>query len=271
MKKKYKNPLYFLIAAGILMLLGGLLTYPTKPPSSNNKQVSTNKQRLERVVSPPGLARFIRIESVDKKFREEGEFTISLELPNTEAVKTYLSKISLAIDNFKLTEEKKMGRELKMAKLPWRVIPVNNTDGKPERLTGETAHNDEIYLVKYREFGSFKDKGKQINTQIIQFGLDGKPYKGAITPNSKIKVSADIILFNNIYGVGASLRLKAVQLVELSDKGTQLIPEDFGFISETWEADLKQASPKNKDLEEEKLIDNNKAVQPPLKKELDDL
>lgn len=250
MKNKFKKPLYYIIGLGVLLLISGLVTYPLQLRDKEKSPKSGSfSAPQKRVVSPTGIARFIRIDNLDKKYREEGEYTLSLELTNNEEAKNYLSEITQAIDNFKVVEEKRLGRELKRARLPWRVIPINKTLDGTNRLTDQETKNDEVYLVKYRELGSFNYKGKKIDTQILKFGSNGKPFKSAITPDSQVKVSSDIILFNNVYGVGASLRLKAVQVLKLSEKNPQLIPEEFGFVSESWEATTEENKAKESPTE----------------------
>jgi hypothetical protein len=233
---KSQKTILFIGVLGILSLIGGVIT--SLSPKLEEKKERTQEQKIEReltrIVSPVGIARFIRIDNLDKKFRSEGEYTLSLELPNTDETKKYLEQIGRAIEEFKLSEQKRLGRELRSAKLPWRIIQVDNSQGNAQRTTEGGINKDEIYLIKYRELGSFRHKGKRIDTKIHTFDQQGKELQLKITPNSKVKVSADVILFNNVYGVGASLRLKAVQLIELSKEAPSLIPEEFGFVSESW-------------------------------------
>jgi hypothetical protein len=262
MKTQFKKPLYYAIGLGVLLLLAGVVTYPLKTAVQSEKTVNKPKQKLERIVSPAGIGRFIRIDSLDKKYREEGEYTISLELPNTEETQEYLNKISGIIENFKKSEEQRLGRELRMAKLPWRVIPVNKEEEETERLTGEKLSNDEVFLLKYRELGSFRHKGEKIYTKIFRFDSNNKPYKGPIPPDSLIKVSADVIPFNNVYGVGATLRLKAVQLLELGASQDKLIPESFGFISEKW-SETEEPKPEEDPQLTDPVQDNSEAPSEP--------
>jgi hypothetical protein len=239
--KKKKQFFYYVLALGFLMLIAGAITYPYKANSkSQDKKSQTEDSRGERkketklirLVSPVGVARFIRIETLDRKFREEGEYTINLELKDNEETKEYLEKITNIIEDFKKREEYKEKRQFKHARLPWQKVRVNNSEGDATRDPGLTP--DEVYMVKYRETGSFKSKGKTIKTKVSKFDQDGGIFTGIIPPNSLVKVSADIVPFNNYYGVGATLRLKAVQVIELNNDNKNLIAEDFGFISEKW-------------------------------------
>jgi hypothetical protein len=239
--KKKKQFFYYVLALGFLMLIAGAITYPYK---ANNKSQDKESQtgdstgerkketKLIRLASPVGVARFIRIETLDRKFREEGEYTINLELKDNEETKKYLEKITNIIEDFKKREEFKEKRQFEDARLPWRKVRVNNSEGEASRDPGLTP--DEVYMVKYRETGSFKSKGKTIKTKVSKFDQDGGIFSGVIPPNSLVKVSADIVPFNNYYGVGATLRLKAVQVIELNNDNKNLIAEDFGFISEKW-------------------------------------
>jgi hypothetical protein len=266
-----KKTLYYIMAMGVLLLLAALVTSipknigkdTIKTDQNNPENQSGYAPKPKRIVSPIGIARFIRIESLDDKYRKEGEYTLLLELNNDEESKKYLEEISSEIETFKLSEEKRLGRELRSAKLPWRIVGVENLDGEQKRQDDTTTLNDEVYLVKYREQGSFIHKGKKIYTTVHKFDDKGMPLSAKISPNSQVKVSADVILYNNVYGVGASLRLKAVQLIEQGEEPKETIPEDFGFIEENWGPNPK-GEVENKENTKENLETPETPIQTPL-------
>jgi hypothetical protein len=266
MKRIKKKSLYYIMGMGALLVIAALVTnFPKESKQSTPKVDQEGLQnpsdyapKPKRIVSPIGIARFIRIESLDNKYKKEGEYTLMLELENNKESKDYLEEISSELASFKTSEEKRLGRELRSAKLPWRIVGIENLNGQKNRQDDTTTLNDEIYLVKYREQGSFIYKGKKVYTSVYKFDDKGTPLTPKISPNSRVKVSADVILYNNVYGVGASLRLKAVQLIEQGEEPKETIPEDFGFIEENWGAG-DQKKPEIKETEEDKKPEETKS------------
>ena len=201
---------------------------------------------LEKVLTPTGIAKFPHLNKPDTKFNKDGEYRIRLILAAEEAA-PIVDKMKAAADKAfnetkaeleasiksekgeKLAKAKEALKKLKLADLPMK--PVYDDDGE------ETGHAELSFKMKAQR----KDKeGKVIKMVPKLFDSKGAafPLSKDIWGGSKVKVAAQIVPFYTAaVGAGASLRLSAVQIIELSS-GSGGTADSFGFGKEEgYEAD----------------------------------
>lgn len=183
---------------------------------------------------PAGIAVFPKLETPDTKFNAMGVFKTGVRLSGAEAQKVRDDIDALIAESFKATAEhliaegkaKKQGDDIVLLK-----------DGKPEKKDGKLKtlqYADRAYKEELDEEGNetgdivfntkttatYKDKaGKVQNRKVTVVDAKLKPMSKSVWGGSKIVVNADLSPFYTAVGVGVSLRLNAVQVLELRSGG----------------------------------------------------
>ena len=173
--------------------------------------------KLKQITSPAGVAFFPKLNTPDTKFKATGEYNVQLILdPENPAHASFIETVKEADEAaFKaaLAEAKtpKAKKGLKRQYQPW----TEHTDADGEE-TGNV-------LVKFKSAASYVDKktGKTRELRINFFDAKGKPITQVpeIWSGSVLKVNASLAPYNNTSGVGISLRINAVQIIELRGPG----------------------------------------------------
>lgn len=185
--------------------------------------------KAERFTTPVGEAVFPRLNEPDTKFKAEGEFSVKLRLSGEAAAKLQ-DDLTARYDAFYASECKaKNKKSLKKANdLPFK--PVKDDDDN------ETGDIEFKFSMKHNVAPK---NGKPFQQQPALFDAKMKPVTATIWGGSKLKVSYEINLWNTALGVGMSLRLKAVQVLELvSGSGGNAASYGFGE-EEGYEAEEK--------------------------------
>jgi hypothetical protein len=166
--------------------------------------MSATKKKFTRITSPLGTAIYPRLTQPDTKFDKDGVYSVDLELdPNATETKEFIASIKkVADESYKSTCETKGGKKLKRAD-----VPIKETDEGTIRikfkLKAKAGNEEKSWSQKPALFDS---TGQAINTP---------PNIGS---GSRIKVAFEIVpFFTAMVGAGVSLRLKAVQIVELRE------------------------------------------------------
>ena len=186
------------------------------------------------IVTPMGNAIYPWLTSPDTKFNPEGEYKVSLSVKEKEAT-PLISKIDSQIkEAIKLAPQ---GKKVKESEKPYQ--PELDDDGQ------ETGNI--IFKFKMRAQIKTKD-GRTIPMSPKLFDASGVLMTecNSIWGGSKIKVSADMIpYYVAAVGAGVSLRLKAVQVIDLVTGGGD-DAGSFGFQKEDgYKAPDKSASDQN--------------------------
>ena len=188
------------------------------------------KKKAERFVSPKGLASYPYLTKPDTKFNPDGEYKVSLIVAGDDASK--------AIDfltekhNASVAQAKKenAGKRVKEGELPF----IENDDGTV------------TFKFKMKAKVTPK-KGDPFEQKPALFDAKGKPLTGEpkIGGGSAIKVSYEVVpYYTAIAGAGVSLRLKAVQIIELKEYSGGGNAESYGFGEEEgFEADDEDNDP----------------------------
>ena len=188
------------------------------------------KKKAERFVSPKGIASYPYLTKPDTKFNPDGEYKVSLIVAGDDASK--------AIDfltekhNASVAQAKKenAGKRVKEGELPF----IENDDGTV------------TFKFKMKAKVTPK-KGDPFEQKPALFDAKGKPLTGEpkIGGGSVIKVSYEVVpYYTAIAGAGVSLRLKAVQIIELKEYSGGGNAESYGFGEEEgFEADDEDNDP----------------------------
>lgn len=197
------------------------------------------KQKNPRFTTPVGTAIYPWITKADTKFNPEGDYRCKLRIPSEEAQKL-MKEVTEATDKAvnEATLEKK--KKVKVAPVPFtEVIDDNGQE------TGEIDFN-------FKRKASFLNKeGKKVDIRIPIFDSAGNQVNDInLFGGSKIKISFEMIPYSTAIGTGVSLRMLAVQVLELVD-GSGGSSSSFGFGQEEG-----FVGSKNKVSEEDDSSDN---------------
>lgn len=188
------------------------------------------KKKAERFVSPKGTASYPYLTKPDTKFNPDGEYKVSLIVAGAAASKTIdflTEQHDAAVSNAK---KENSGKRVKEGELPF----IENDDG--------------TVTFKFKLKAKVIPKnGNQFEQKPILFDAKGKPLVGEpkVGGGSTIKVCYEVVpYYTAIAGAGVSLRLKAVQIIELKEYSGGGNAESYGFCEEEgFAADEDDTSP----------------------------
>ena len=171
--------------------------------------------------SPKGRARYPHLLEPDRKFNQKGIYCVELVLDGEDAEKLTAQIEGWYEEAYALMCKREEKKKLKRAALP--MAAVEDANGEE---TGGTA-----YRFKMKALVETRD-GRSWEQRPDLFDSDGKPMKDNIGPGSLIRVAGEVYpWYSATLGVGISLRLKAVQVLELS-VGAGGSAEGYGFDKE---------------------------------------
>ena len=196
--------------------------------------MSEQKRPIER--TPKGIAKWITVNTPDTKFKEEGEYRVTLLLQGKDAdvLKARIDDaIKTAVAEAKANKvNAKHIKVIKAADAPYKA----DTD-KEGNETGFTAFN-----FKAKASGVKKDK-------VTPWTFQPRVFDGMLQPidlkkvqvwgGSEVKVAYEMALYgisnySPKVGAGVSLKLSAVQILKLKT-GSGKDAEAFGFEAEEGE------------------------------------
>lgn len=203
---------------------------------------TTKRPSFTKVITPVGTLVYPKLNTPDTKFKADGEYQgkIRLSAEDSEKVialyekelKAYWpiakaeleQKVKDATTGPAKAKAKKALEEMKEADRPFK--PAYDDDGNE---TGE-------YEFNFKSPASFlKDKGKttekKVPIKLDFFDAKGKPLKVVpeIWGGTSACVAGELRPFSMPIGVGLSLRLKAVQIIELQSAGGARNAGSYGF------------------------------------------
>jgi len=175
-----------------------------------------SKKKLVSIVSPKGLASYPFLNNPSTKFKPEGEYSVKLILNAEEGAKFVDQVKAVLRDGYKEQCALLKKDKLKMADFPWK----ETEDGKIE--------------VKFGQAASYKSKAGEIfERKIALFDTKGNPVTDTIGSSSALRCAADVYpWYSPALGMGVSLKLKAVQVVELVAPSRTLSADAYGFSAE---------------------------------------
>jgi len=171
-----------------------------------------------RYTTPKGTAKYPWLNTPDTKFNPDGEYKVTLVVPVQEAntIMQFLDE-QLALSNAKATKENP-GKKIKQADAPYKVDEENGNVEITFKMKAK---------VELKSGDSFEQKP-------ALFDAKGKPLMDVnVGGGSKIKVSYECIPFYTaLIGAGISLRLRAVQVIDLVEYTGGAAAGAYGFEAE---------------------------------------
>lgn len=173
-----------------------------------------------RMTSPKGTASWPKLNEPDTKFDAKGVFSVGLRM-SAEAAAPMIATLTKMYEDFYAEKVKELKKKLKKSDFPWKE--VTNDAGNE---TGEIE-----FRFKMVAKVDTKD-GRTIEQRPILFDAKMRPMNDRVGGGSTIRVGFEPHLWEvPATGVGLSLRLKAVQVIELKEFGGRTA-KDFGFAEE---------------------------------------
>lgn len=173
------------------------------------------KTKLASVVSPKGLASYPFLNSPSTKFKPEGEYSVKL-LMNKEEGQKFVDQVKAILrDAYKDQCALLKKDKLKMADFPWK------------------EEGDNI-VVKFGCKAKYTAKdGSVYEKRVALFDTKGNPVTDLVGSNSVIRCSSNVYCwYTPLLGMGVSLQLNAVQVVELVAPSMNLSATAYGFSAE---------------------------------------
>lgn len=178
----------------------------------------TEKKKAERFVSPKGIASYPYLHTPDTKFNTEGEYKVSLLVSGVDASKTIAFLNAQHEAAVAKAKKENAGKRIKESELPF------------------SENDDGTVTFKFKMKAKVTPKkGDPFEQKPALFDAKGKPLTGEtkVGGGSTIKVSYEVVpYYTAIAGAGVSLRLKAVQIIELKEYSGGGNAESYGFGEE---------------------------------------
>lgn len=195
-------------------------------------------EKRERFTSPAGVADYPWLNQPDTKFNAAGVYRVKVRIPSEEAAdfaekldKLYEAGVAEMVEeayNKALTKKPGLKREAFDKTVKYSDKPYKWATNDEGDETGELE-------VTFKSNASYLDKktGKNIALKVHLFDAKGAPSKARIGGGSTIKVSFQVIPFPPAaFGTGISLRLNAVQVLDLVTFGGGANANSYGFAQE---------------------------------------
>lgn len=177
------------------------------------------KAKNPRYTTPAGIAQYPYLTKPDTKFNPDGEYKISLEIPGAAAqdIVTFLDEQFAA--SVAKAKKENAGKKIKEGDVPYSI---DEDSGK--------------VTVRFKLKAKVTPKqGDPFEQRPAIFDAKGKPMgaDAKIGGGSKVKVAYELVpYYTAIAGAGVSLRLKAVQVIDLVEFSGGASADAFGFGEE---------------------------------------
>lgn len=171
-----------------------------------------------RYTTPKGTAKYPWLSVPDTKFNSDGDYKVTLVLPVQEAdtIMQFLDEQLAASEA--LAKKNNPGKKVKVADAPYKVDEEN----------GNVEINFKMKAKVTMQSGESFDQKPAL------FDAKGKPLTDVnVGGGSKIKVSYECVPFYTaLIGAGISLRLRAVQVIDLVEFSGGAAAGAYGFEEE---------------------------------------
>jgi hypothetical protein len=168
------------------------------------------KNMYAKIVSPEGVSKYAWLTKPDTKFDKDGHFKVNLVVSAEEA-QPLIQQIDAEMKKSAEIAKDKNKKAVKMANPPYET----ETDD-----TGAETGNIEFKFKRKAQI--IASDGKVIPFKVAIFDSSGTPMTDTnVWSGSKMKVSAELVhWYTAMAGAGVSLRLRAVQITELVEGGS---------------------------------------------------
>lgn len=173
-----------------------------------------------RFTTPKGFAQYPSLKTPDTKFNPEGDYKVNLAMDDTEKTNALVSKLEAVLEDFYENDDNVKQALAKGRKVTMQDIYEKDDEGR--------------IVMKFKQKAVITKKdGSKITVKIRQFDSKGKPIDVNIGRDSVIKVSfsANPYYMPSTRTCGLSLRLLAVQVIELNEFGDSSA-SSYGFEEE---------------------------------------
>lgn len=176
-----------------------------------------------KLVSPKGVASYPKLNEPDTKFKPDGEYSVSL-ICEPDDVKEFTDQVRGCVKEY----YKNQCAILKKKELKLADLPIKEDADKEGNKTGK---------IKIKFTLGAKIKSKKTGTEWVQrpalFDTKGAIVSERIGGGSILKVACEVFpWYTPALGVGASLRCKAVQVIDLKSPSGVSNASAFGFTTE---------------------------------------
>jgi hypothetical protein len=166
--------------------------------------MSAPRKKFVRITSPLGTAIYPRLTTPDTKFDKDGVYSVELELdPKDKVAKEFVASLNKAADDAYAAEcESRGGKKLKRS-----AMPIKETD-------------EGMIRIKFKLKAKAGNEEKSWEQKPVIFDSAGTAMQTPpnVGSGSKVKVAFEVVpFFTAMVGAGISLRMKAVQIVELRE------------------------------------------------------
>lgn len=171
--------------------------------------------KLPSFITPAGTAQYPRLNVPDTKFVPEGVYSVKLEFTGDEAQELSAFLDTKMQESFAEAKKENPAKKIKEADAPY-------------------SWNDDGVLsvnFKMKASGTTKD-GKTWNRKPALFDAKGKPLDVGTTIGGGSKLILSYTpspFYTGLIGAGLSMRLEAVQVIELKEGGNGQSSDSFGF------------------------------------------
>lgn len=159
--------------------------------------------KLPRYVTPKGVAQYPKLTQPDTKFNPDGEYNTKLILDAEPAQETLSLLDKLYAEAQEKAKKENPGKKIKPGPEPYSV----------DEETGKVTLNFKLKAKVTRKDGT------QFEQKVALFDAKGKPLTDVnVGGGSTIKVAFEAIpYYTAMAGAGISLRVRAVQVIELHE------------------------------------------------------
>jgi hypothetical protein len=212
--------------------------------------MAKKKERLKQITTPPGKASYPYLTRPDTKFDPDGDYKVNLILAADEAEKL-MAEIDEALEESyqkAIQDNPTKAKKIKKANPPYSEV----TDDEGNE-TGEIQ-----FVFKSKAKITPRNGGEPFEIRPALFDAKGQalPRSVNIGGGSLIKVCGELSPYHtDLVGAGVSLRLKAVQVLELVEFNGQSA-DRYGFdVEDGFEFTGGQNEPDEAELDDEAEAD----------------
>jgi hypothetical protein len=189
------------------------------------------KNQYEKMVSPAGIAVWPYLNSPDTKFDNggAGEYKVSVKLTE-DAAQPVIDKLQKILDQYQAEE---ISQNPKVKQFTPR-LPIEEEVDDQGNLTGN-------WLLKVKQKAQITTANGIVDMKVALFDAKRRPTNAEIGGGSTLKVATTIVPYTmpSNKAVGISLRLNAVQVINLVEGGSEgdgsMFDVEDGFSDETSE------------------------------------
>tara|TARA_Y100000593_G_scaffold11820_1_gene21471 strand:- start:2557 stop:3147 length:591 start_codon:yes stop_codon:yes gene_type:complete len=182
--------------------------------------MAQKKKKKKKMTSPAGIAVWPWLNEPDTRW-DTSEYKVTLKL-TAENAKPFIEKLTEFYKQGYADHAKEQNKKLKKANLPWSEV-VDDQGNE----TGEIE-------FKFKNKSSYEYEGETVETRVLLVDKTRKPVEGRVGSGSEIRVGFEpYVWYVPSMGVGMTLRIKTVQVLNLLEYNGDNSLDEFDFEFET--------------------------------------